>query len=118
MLGRQGRNLPGDVDHQLAKPPMGWVFGEARVPDHRDGVLGDVEGYRARCQHRRGGTFAEARRCGEDEIAPRSDLSLEGQVREWKISRKGVAQFLALAAHSPDYVGQSVALSGAGTAAV
>lgn len=39
--------------------------------------------------------------------------SADGQVREWKISRKGVAQFLALAAQVPEYVGQSVALSGA-----
>ena len=43
-------------------------------------------------------------------------VSAEGQVREWKISRKGVAQFLALAAQGPDYVGRSVALSGAGVA--
>lgn len=42
--------------------------------------------------------------------------SADGQVREWKISRKGVAQFLALAAQVPEYVGQSVALSGAGVA--
>ncbi|MBW2630016.1 MAG: SDR family NAD(P)-dependent oxidoreductase [Deltaproteobacteria bacterium] len=42
--------------------------------------------------------------------------SVEGQVREWKISRKGVAQFLALAAQAPEYVGQSVALSGASAA--
>ena len=44
--------------------------------------------------------------------------SADGQVREWKISRKGVAQFLALAAQAPDYVGQSVALSGAGVSAL
>jgi putative NADH-flavin reductase len=43
--------------------------------------------------------------------------STDGQVREWKISRKGVAQFLALAAQVPEYVGQSVALSGAGVSA-
>jgi putative NADH-flavin reductase len=43
--------------------------------------------------------------------------SADGQVREWKISRKGVAQFLALAAQVPEYVGQSVALSGAGVSA-
>ncbi len=42
--------------------------------------------------------------------------SADGQVREWKISRKGVAQFLALATQAPEYVGQSVALSGAGVA--
>lgn len=40
--------------------------------------------------------------------------STEGQVRDWKISRKGVARFLALATQAPEYVGQSVALSGAG----
>ncbi len=32
--------------------------------------------------------------------------SADGQVREWKISRKGVAQFLALAAQVRGYVGQ------------
>lgn len=39
--------------------------------------------------------------------------SAEGQVRKWKISRKGVARFLAMAAQGPEYLGQSVALSGA-----
>jgi len=43
--------------------------------------------------------------------------SADGEVREWKISRKGVAEFLALAAQVPEYVGQSVALSGAGVSA-
>lgn len=43
--------------------------------------------------------------------------SPDGQVHDWKISRKGVAQFLALAAQVPDYVGRSVALSGAGVSA-
>ena len=43
--------------------------------------------------------------------------SPDGQVQEWKISRRGVARFLALAAQAPDYVGQSVALSGAGVSA-
>jgi hypothetical protein len=38
--------------------------------------------------------------------------SAEGQVREWKISRKGVAQFLARAVRGSEYVGRSVALSG------
>lgn len=38
--------------------------------------------------------------------------SSEGEVREWKISRKGVAQFLADATLAPEYVGHSVALSG------
>jgi len=40
--------------------------------------------------------------------------SADGQVREWKISRKDVGRFLALAVQVPEYVGQSVALSGAG----
>ena len=40
--------------------------------------------------------------------------SADGQVREWKISRKDVGRFLALAVQAPEYVGQSVALSGAG----
>ena len=43
--------------------------------------------------------------------------SADGQVREWKISRKGVAEFLAIAAQASEYVGQSVALSGAGISA-
>lgn len=38
--------------------------------------------------------------------------SATGEVRDWKISRRGVARFLAQAAQRPDYVGQSVALSG------
>lgn len=42
--------------------------------------------------------------------------SVEGQVQEWKIPRKGVAQFLALAAQVPDFVHRSVALSGAAAA--
>ena len=40
--------------------------------------------------------------------------SADGQVREWKISRKDVGRFLALAVQVPEYLGQSVALSGAG----
>jgi uncharacterized protein YbjT (DUF2867 family) len=43
--------------------------------------------------------------------------SAHGQVHGWNISRKGVAEFLALAAQVPEYVGQSVALSGAGAPA-
>ena len=49
-----------------------------------------------------------------DESQEMPFASAEGQVREWKISRKGVAEFLAFAAQAPEYVGQSVALSGAG----
>lgn len=44
--------------------------------------------------------------------------SADGQVREWKISRKDVGRFLARAVQVPDYVRQSVALSGAGAPAV
>jgi hypothetical protein len=44
--------------------------------------------------------------------------SPDGQVREWKISRRGVGRCLAFAAQTPEYVGQSVALSGAGVSAV
>lgn len=44
--------------------------------------------------------------------------SAEGEVREWKISRKSVASFLAHAAQSYDYVERSVALSGGGAAQI
>ena len=50
----------------------------------------------------------------DDESPEMPFASAKGQVREWKISRKGVAEFLAFAAQAPEYVGQSVALSGAG----
>lgn len=40
--------------------------------------------------------------------------SAEGEVREWKISRKSVARFLASAIQAPEHVGRSVALSGGG----
>lgn len=43
--------------------------------------------------------------------------SAEGQVREWKISRKDVGRFLASAVQAQQYVGRSVALSGVGVAA-
>lgn len=49
----------------------------------------------------------------DEEIEELPYASSDGEVREWKISRKGVARFLALAAQTPDYVGKSVALSGA-----
>jgi uncharacterized protein YbjT (DUF2867 family) len=39
-------------------------------------------------------------------------VSPSGEVQGWKISRKGVAEFLADAALRPDYIGRSVALSG------
>lgn len=50
----------------------------------------------------------------DDEKDEMPFASADGQIREWTISRKGVARFLALAAQAPEYVGQSVALSGAG----
>jgi uncharacterized protein YbjT (DUF2867 family) len=50
----------------------------------------------------------------DDDVAEMPFASADGEVREWQISRKGVAQFLALAAQTPDYVGRSVALSSAG----
>lgn len=53
----------------------------------------------------------------DDESQEMPFASAEGQVRDWKISRKGVAEFLALAAQAPEFVGQSVALSGAGASA-
>ncbi len=53
----------------------------------------------------------------DDESQEMPFASAEGQVRDWKISRKGVAEFLALAAQAPEYIGQSVALSGAGASA-
>lgn len=52
----------------------------------------------------------------DDESLEMPFASAKGQVREWKISRRGVAEFLAFAAQAPEYVGQSVALSGAGAA--
>jgi uncharacterized protein YbjT (DUF2867 family) len=39
--------------------------------------------------------------------------SADGEVRGWKISRKGVAEFLAFAAQAPDFLGQAIALSSA-----
>ena len=42
--------------------------------------------------------------------------STSGEVREWKISRRGVARFLASAAQTSEYLGQAVALSGGGAA--
>lgn len=50
----------------------------------------------------------------DDETEEMPFASAEGEVREWKISRKGVAHFLARAAQTRDYVGRSVALSGGG----
>lgn len=39
-------------------------------------------------------------------------VSTNGQARVMKVARKSVAQFLALAAREPDYIGKSVAISG------
>ena len=70
----------GDVHHELAEPAVGWVFGEAGVPDHRDGVFGDVERCGAGRQRRRGGALAEARGCGENEVALGEDFEGRGEV--------------------------------------
>ena len=50
----------------------------------------------------------------EDEDDQMPFASATGEVREWKISRKGVARFLARAAQTPEYIGQAVALSDGG----
>ncbi|MEM9731162.1 MAG: NAD(P)-binding oxidoreductase [Myxococcota bacterium] len=42
--------------------------------------------------------------------------SVDGEVERWKISRKGVGRFLAIATQSADYVRRSVALSAGGAA--
>jgi uncharacterized protein YbjT (DUF2867 family) len=52
----------------------------------------------------------------DEDVAEMPFASMDGEVREWKISRKGVARFLARAAQASDYVGQSVALSRGGVA--
>ena len=49
----------------------------------------------------------------DDEDAEMPFASKDGDIQEWKISRKGVARFLAHAAQVSEYVHQSVALSGA-----
>ena len=38
--------------------------------------------------------------------------SLDGEVRQWQVSRGSVARFLASAVEGPNYIGRSVALSG------
>lgn len=50
----------------------------------------------------------------DDESDEMPFASADGDVRKWKISRKGVGRFLALAVGAREHVGQSVALSGAG----
>lgn len=50
----------------------------------------------------------------DDEDDQMPFASATGEVREWKISRKGVARFLARAAQTPEYIGQAVALSDGG----
>lgn len=52
----------------------------------------------------------------DDESDEMPFVSTDGQVREWKISRRGVARFLAQAVQASNYVGQTVALSGGGAA--
>ena len=79
-FARQGGNLAGGVEHELAEPAVGWVFGETRVPEHGDGVLGEVEGRGARRQRRGGGALAEARGGGEDQVALGDDFEGGGEV--------------------------------------
>ncbi len=69
---------------------------------------------------------AEVRRSGVDwvlaqpvhltdaDAAEAPFASEDGRVREWKITRKSVARFLAEAVATGRYVGQSIALSGGG----
>lgn len=52
----------------------------------------------------------------DDDAAATPFTSVHGEVRDWKISRKSVARFLASAAQASDYVGKNVALSGGGAA--
>jgi uncharacterized protein YbjT (DUF2867 family) len=49
----------------------------------------------------------------DDDVGEMPFASPDGEVGDWKISRRSVAQFLALAAQVPDYIGRSVALSSA-----
>ena len=49
----------------------------------------------------------------DDDASEMPFASVDGEVREWKIARKGVAQFLAHAVQAPELVGRSVALSAA-----
>lgn len=51
-----------------------------------------------------------------DEDEPMPFASQQGDIQDWKVSRRSVGRFLARAAAVPDYVGQSVALSGAAAA--
>jgi len=53
---------------------VGWVLGEARVPEHGDGVLGDLEGDGTGRQAGGIAAPAEARRCREDEVALGDDI--------------------------------------------
>lgn len=52
----------------------------------------------------------------DDETDTEPFASDSGEVREWKISRRGVARFLAQAAQTSDFTGKAVALSGGGAA--
>jgi uncharacterized protein YbjT (DUF2867 family) len=52
----------------------------------------------------------------DDEADAMPFASDVGEVRDWKISRRGVARFLARAAQTSEYTRKAVALSGAGAA--
>lgn len=60
---------------------MGGVFGEARVPEHGDGVLRDVERSRPARQSRCAGALRKARRTGQNEIALGDDLEGRRELR-------------------------------------
>ena len=52
----------------------------------------------------------------DDEADTMPFASDSGEVRDWKISRRGVARFLARVAQTSEYTRKAVALSGAGAA--
>lgn len=60
---------------------MGWVLGETWMPDHRDGMLGDLEWHSVGHQRSRCGAFAEAGWRGEDEVALLEDFEGRREVR-------------------------------------
>ena len=72
--------LAGDLEHELAEPAVGWVFAEARVPEHGDRVLGDLEWHRAGRELRRGGAVGEARGRGQHKVTLREDFECGREV--------------------------------------
>ena len=74
----------GYVEHELAEPAVGWVFGEAGVPEHGDRVLGDGHGSWAGSERGGGGAFAETGRAGEDQVALGDDFEGGSEVGDAK----------------------------------